>query len=595
MNKPMVRIEIKLAICIIFLVVLALWVYWGSTGNQFVWDSVRYLFTYKDNISSLSFENLRWMATSLNFYNWHPLTWFSYALDYQFYGGLSLWGYHLSNNILHAINGVLVFVLVLTILGLVYPASETFSMKRDDDSLVAALMAASLFVVHPQNVESIAWVAERKNLLSQLFMMLSLLSYVKYATASQAVKLKWYLLTLGMFFLAVLSKPMAVTFPAVLLLADVYPLRRTSLLKPGLCSIDQQTNLRLFIEKIPFFLLTLVLVLATLKAQETAILEMPILQRVVNATHSTILYLENFVFPISLNPHYPYFVVTGVASALKALLVILVFSVITMTAIFAWRKQKPAFIIAWLFYLGTLVPVLGLVTVGAQGAADRYTYFPTLVLYLLLAAGIYLVLKGGSKLKKILLYTAVVSVVFLFAFKTSQQIRVWQNEHSLWSYVIELDPDNMFANNNLGIVYKNNAEYEQAALHFEAGDEDSLRPGSMLGWQAVTYMHLGRYKEAIDVLVKFGIYAESDVRLVVDPHCIQYNLGWNYAHLQMLRESKDLFERVTFSPNLGSDANEWLNALGNDNSTGDMLASYQDLPGICENLIPSQSRSQGVR
>ena len=587
-DKPLVRFELKLTICISLLLILALWVYHGSTGNLFVWDSVHYLFKYEDHLSSLSLENLRWMATSLNFHNWHPLTWFSYALDYQLYGEFSMWGYHFSNNILHAINGVLLFVLILTVLGLVYPASQKFVMKRDNNALIAALLAASLFVVHPQHVESVAWVAERKNLICQMFMLLSFLAYVKFVTSAQMVKSRWYLVSLAMFFLAVLSKPMAVTFPAVLLLADVYPLGRTRLFKPGTGLLKQQTYLYLLVEKIPFFLLTLVLVVATLIAQESAVLELPFLQKAINAVHSTLLYLEKFLVPVSLNAHYPYFEVNGLVGALKALLVISIFLAITIVAFYAWRNKKPAWLMAWFFYLGTLVPVLGIIQVGAQGAADRYAYFPTLVIYLLVAVGMYSLLNSGIRVVKPVSLLVAATVVFLFSLQTIQQIGVWKSERSLWSHVIEMDPDNMFAHNNLGIVYTKNADYEYAALLFEAGDENSLRPDSMLALRALTYMHLGRYRESIDSLVKLGINAESNPRLVVDLHCIQYNLGWNFAHLGMYQESKDLFGRIAVDSNSGPDARIWLNELVRVESPDDNLVSIETLPSICEILIPEK-------
>ncbi len=181
------------------------------------------------------------------------------------------WGYHLTNNFLHAINGLLVFFLALRVLGLVDPMAKQIAEKQDDNALIAAFLAASLFIVHPQHVESVAWVAERKDLLCQLFLLLSLLTYVKFVTSSQENKVSWYFQTLGLFLLAVLSKPMAVTFPAVLLLIDVYPLRRTGLIKSVSNSVHQQSLSHLIVEKIPFFLLSSGLVLATLIAQESAI------------------------------------------------------------------------------------------------------------------------------------------------------------------------------------------------------------------------------------------------------------------------------------------------------------------------------------
>jgi tetratricopeptide (TPR) repeat protein len=598
MSQLSVRYEIKLAFMVVALVLVSMWTYYGATGNLFVWDSNTYLIKHKDHISDLTLKNLWWMTTSLEFFNWHPLTWFSWAIDYQLYNGLSTWGFHFSNNVFHAINGVIVFFLILTAFGLVVPAGEYFTMRRDNNALVAAFLASLLFVVHPQHVESVAWVAERKDLLCQFFLLLSLLAYVKYVTCNISARAIWYVMTFGLFFLAALSKPMAVTFPAVLLLVDIFPLRRTSLAKPVFSSVHQQTFFGLFVEKIPFFLLSLGLVLTTLLAQESAIGSMaqfPFVARVVNAAHSVVFYLEKFFIPRGLSPHYAYFQIMGTGSATKTLLVFSILLGFTFAALFAWRKQKRAWLIAWVFYLVTLLPVLGLIQVGSQGAADRYAYFTTLPLYFLVAGAIYLALQKGSNFRKAIPLLTVVTVILLFMIQTRQQIRVWENEFSLWTHVIKLDSNNKFAHSNLGILYKNSAEFENAALEFEAAGEGVSVPSSTLGWRAVTYMHLGRYKESIDYLVKLGMAAEIKPGLKVDSNCIQYNIGWNYAQLKMYQESKDLFSRIAPDSNIGADASEWFKALKNVNKQGDETMLNQELPGICENLIPSRALKQGVR
>lgn len=594
MNQMQVRIEVKLVFLVMFLVALAIWTYQGSTGNGFVWDSKHYLLVYENHFAHLNWENIKWMATSLEFYNWHPLTWLSWAIDYQLYGGLDPWGYHFTNNLLHACNGVLVFVLILTVFGIADSATKKFTIAEDNHSLIAAFLASALFVVHPQHVESVAWVAERKDLLVQLFLLLSLLAYVKYVTCNQLIKTRWYLITLGLFFLAVLSKPMAVTFPVVLLLIDVYPLRRSSLAKPIISSVRQQSLHSLFVEKIPFFLLSLALVLITLMAQRTAVVDMSLIQRIFNAVHSIVLYLEKFVLPLSLNPHYPYFKVLESSSALIALVVFSIFSGITLAAMFAWRKQKRAWMIVWLLYLVTLSPVLGLIQVGSQGAADRYAYFPTLPIYVLLAGGILVVMQSGKTFRKNLLLTVATIVILLFLFLTRQQVGVWQSELSLWTHALKINPSNISVRNNLGITYMNISDYKKAAIHFEAGGEEPSGPSSMLAWRAVTYMHLGRYKESVLDLVKLGMTADIRPELIVDSNCIQYDIGWNYAQLKMYQESIDLFRRVDSKSHSGSDAGLWLDELSMIKSLEENTVLSEDLPGFCENLIPSRVRGRRV-
>lgn len=598
MNQAPVRAEVQLALLVAVLMVFGLWVYHGTTGNLFVWDSVHYLFRYKSHISSLSLENLSWMATSLEFYNWHPLTWLSWAIDYQLHGGLNPWGFHFSSNLLHAINGVLVFFVILTIFGLVEPESGNYSMRKDFHALIAAFLASTLFVVHPQHVESVVWVAERKDLLCQMFLLLSLLAYVKYVTTSQILKRRWYLITLGMFFLAVLSKPMAVTFPAVLLLVDVYPLRRTVFAKPLFDSVQLRSLYRLVIEKIPFSLLSLVLALATLVAQESAIAsvdELPLLARLINAINSSVFYLEKFLLPIQLYPHYPYLQITGSAGVLKVILVVFIFSGITLAAFLAWRGRKRAWLIAWFFYLVTLSPVIGLIQVGEHGAADRYAYLPTLPLYFFVAGGILWVLQTGRAFQKVLVLLAAISVIFLFTLQTMKQIGFWKSEFVLWTYVVEVYPESTLARDNLGIVYMNSGDYETAAVHFDASREIVTPKPHMLFWRGITYMHIGRYQESITDFVDVGAALEITPRLQADPDCIQYNIAWNFAHLGMFAEAIELFERVDGESLPGPDAGLWLGKLKKLNSQNAPENLSEDLPGSCKNLIPSEMQKQGVQ
>jgi hypothetical protein len=592
MSHPAVRFEVKLALYVAVIAVVSMWIYQGSTRNEFVWDSTQYLIIYVDHISSLSLENLKWMATSLEFHNWHPLTWLSWAIDYQIYDGLVPWGFHFSNNLLHAINSVVLFIFILMVFGLVAPGSGKFVLKQDNPSLIAALLAALLFAVHPQHVESVAWVAERKDLLCQLFLLLSLITYIKYVTCQQTSRTKWYVITLILYFLAVMSKPMAVTFPVVLLLVDVYPLRRTALFNPVIGSIRQQSWFSLAIEKIPFFLLSFILILTTLLAQKTAIVDVSLAERVVNAVHSTILYLEKFMMPFALNPHYPYFEIAKAGSLLKGTIVFFAFAAITIATVLAWRKQRPAWAIAWLLYLVTLSPVLGLIQVGAQGAADRYSYFPTLPLYLLVAGGIFSILKNGKSYQQGLLLLFTTGLIMVFGFQAMQQIMVWKSEISLWTHVAKLSPEKLFAHNNLGIAYKNIGDYENALIQFNAGGEENSGPNSIYAWRGITYMHLARFQESIGDLVKLGAAAESRPELVVDTSCIQYNIGWNFAQLGMYPEAIELFSRVDVSSGSGSNAIAWLSELNANKPQTDAVNVSQDLPGICENLIPSRARSQ---
>lgn len=245
-----------------------------------------------------------------------------------------------------------------------------------------------------------------------------------------------------------------------------------------------------------------------------------------------------------------------------------------------------------MLYLVTLSPVLGLIQVGAQGAADRYSYFPTLPLYLLVAGGIFSILKNGKSYQQGLLLLFTTGLIMVFGFQAMQQIMVWKSEISLWTHVAKLSPEKLFAHNNLGIAYKNIGDYENALIQFNAGGEENSGPNSIYAWRGITYMHLARFQESIGDLVKLGAAAESRPELVVDTSCIQYNIGWNFAQLGMYPEAIELFSRVDVSSGSGSNAIAWLSELNANKPQTDAVNVSHDLPGICENLIPSRARSQ---
>ena len=303
MNQPVVRFELKLVLGALLVAIAAMWAYAGTTQGNFVWDSVKYLFEYQDHLSALNMDNMVWMFTTLEFSNWHPLTWLSWAIDYQLWGGLNAWGFHFSNNLLHAINSILLIILILAVLGLDKPMAGSYPFNTQDNALLGATLTALIFALHPQHVESVAWVAERKDLLCQFFMLLTLLSYLGYVSCEPAKKTGWYLLSLVMFSLALMSKPMAVTLPALLLLIDVYPLRRTRLVASTSKTIQPVSWPRLLLEKTPFFLLTFFLALITLVAQQEAMVQISLDLRVLNAFSSINMYLAKLLVPINFSPH----------------------------------------------------------------------------------------------------------------------------------------------------------------------------------------------------------------------------------------------------------------------------------------------------
>ena len=187
-GKASAWLALKLIFGITLIAALTLWTYHGTTENSFVWDSVQYVINHVFYLSNLAADNIIWMFLSLEVVNWHPLTWLSWAVDSQIYGGLVASGFHLSNNIYHAINSVLVFALTLVVFGLNTAGLKGYPIRTDNNALLAALVAAALFAVHPQHVESVAWIAERKDLLCLMFLLLSMLAYAGYASCREGLR-----------------------------------------------------------------------------------------------------------------------------------------------------------------------------------------------------------------------------------------------------------------------------------------------------------------------------------------------------------------------------------------------------------------------
>jgi tetratricopeptide (TPR) repeat protein len=575
------RTRIMLALLAGLVVAITLFVYAGTTGNYFVWDTVHYLVSYEQQISSLNIENLYWMLTSLEFVNWHPLTWFSWAVDYQLYGGLDPWGYHFSSNVIHALNSALVFVLALTVLRLCGASPGQQLVDEDRNRIAAAFLAALLFAVHPQHVESVAWVAERKDLLCQFFLLLTLLAYIKYTCCERSNSIRWYLVTTGLFCLAVMSKPMAVTLPALLLLLDVYPLHRTRLTAETTVARNRESVLHLVLEKIPFFIISAGLAFITLHAQTEAIKAVALDLRLLNAFNSLVLYLDKLLLPLNLSPHYPYSVNPGEPVTWEAFVPVVICLGITVAAVVAWFRRHRAWLIAWLFFIVSLSPVLGIIQVGIQGAADRYTYFPTLPVYLLIAAGIVAALQrlrvGGRAL--------VLSLVFILllplSWITQQQIQVWENQVSLWSRAVHYYPDSVLPRQNLGIAYFNNAEYEKSIEYLSATDNMDLVSITMFALRGQSYLKLGRFEEAFADHISLVVAVDSKPDYEVDTDCIQYNLAWIYAQLDSAPEALELFQRVSPASSTGADAAAWVNHLENAGEQPMTDQEKSGLPAYC--------------
>ncbi len=425
-------------------------VYLRTLRNGFVnWDDGRYVYD-NTHIHSFNAAFLKW-ASGFYFANWHPLTLVSYAMDYAIWGADPV-GYHLTNIILHSANVFIFTVLVMelisaweeTAVGRQAPTESAFLLNKF--KLIAGVTAGLLFGLHPLHVESVAWVAERKDVLCGLFFLLSILAYLKYAGLRGAPSMetgffeRWYLLSLLFFALSLMSKTMAVSLPLVLLILDWHPFGRIGSFRSFSAA---------FIEKIPFIILSGGASVLTVLAQGGAIQPFnfaPLHVRVLVAARSLVLYLWKMVLPINLVPYYPYPKNVSFLSPGYFLPAALVVAVTVFCLFKAKRQRKRIWLACWGYFAITLLPVIGIVQVGGQAMADRYTYLPGLGPFLLSGVGAAWgwqkagALKRGRAMKTAAVSAALLAVLSISCL-TFRQIGIWKNSIVLWDYVIRKEPN----------------------------------------------------------------------------------------------------------------------------------------------------------
>ncbi|MEE8574733.1 MAG: hypothetical protein V3T30_04900, partial [Thermodesulfobacteriota bacterium] len=374
-------------------------VYLPTLQNGFVnWDDQGYVYN-NPNIRILDIDFFRWALSTPVLGNWHPLTMLSHAVDYALFG-LNPRGHHLTSIVLHSVNTILVFFLTFTLVNNKKSGNAVMGNESLLTARITALVTALLFGLHPLHVESVAWVSERKDLLYAFFYLLTLLTYLTYARGSAKNRVIPYASALILFTLSLLSKPMAVTLPVVLLLIDYYPLGRFRVHGPtGL-----KAYRRIFLEKIPFFLLSLIFTAITIETQKSAgALEMeiaPFLERLLISLRGYGFYIYKSFIPVNLAQVYPYPDTIGLFK-LEYLASIILIAIITLLSIKYVRKpnENKLFITLWAYFLVTLLPVIGLVQAGQQSAADRYTYLPGLAIFILIGLALsilYKKSKGGA-------------------------------------------------------------------------------------------------------------------------------------------------------------------------------------------------------
>lgn len=530
---------LKMVILIFAVLGVTFFAYKDALKGGLVWDAGGYLIG-NPYIESLSWANIKWMFSTFYMYNWHPLTWLSYALDYFIYG--EIWGVALTNVLFHCANASLVFMFVLVLTDAFYQRKLSFR-HRNKEELVSAFFAALLFGIHPQHVESVAWLAERKDVLSLFFILITFIFYIYYVRSEKINRCYYYLASLISFALALLSKPMAVTVPFLLIIGDFYPLGR--LLKKKDDSLKEWWLLvgRLLIEKLPFLLLSFIVMFITIKAQGAAINPLEkfgFQDRVFNSFNSYIVYISKFLFPVNLIPLYNDFPSSG---DYYNWVPVIAFVFITFLAIYlCFKRQNCYWIAAWLFYLISLLPVIGLVKVGAQSSADRYTYLPTIPFYILIGCGFsMLIFRLKFIFNKTLILLSAIILVIVLTIMTQSQVVVWKNELYLWNYIVKIEPDHGPANTGLGGFYFNQGDYENAIKYYRnAGKSGGILVYSFAPW-AISYLKLERLNEAMLV---YKQVLEKNIDIGIPKSCIYYNIGLIYARQGMLEYAKQSLRLV---------------------------------------------------
>src|SRR6266481_6341689 len=476
------------------LAVVTLGIYAQLIGHRFTTlDDPTYIQENPMVNRGVTLAGLAWAFTTFNAGNWHPLTWIAHMIDSQFFGTIA-GGHLLVNALIHAANTLLLFWFLL----------------RTTHARWSSALVAALFALHPLHVESIAWAAERKDTLATFFGLFSLIAYTRYVETRSR---KWYTWTAVTLALGLLAKPMLVTWPFVMLLLDCWPLRRLAdvkskeyrrsashppSLRSGAASREAAARIASLVrEKLPLFLIIAASAVITFLAQsyERAVrtfADAPIALRLSNALVSYAKYLLLTFWPNDLAVYYPFAGIPAwqVIGAAFLLIGITVFCV-------SQRRIRPYLMVGWLWFLGTLVPVIGIVQVGGQIMADRYFYIPSIGLFIALAFGLADIARSW-RVTPALSGAIAGGVLLILATLTNAQIQRWRDSFTLFEHTLAVTPPNLRIEHNLGVALAVSDRYDEAAAHFEKALQIDRNFYDGLVVMGVTRAHQGRLPEAIE-------------------------------------------------------------------------------------------------
>jgi protein O-mannosyl-transferase len=498
--------EKRNVILCLLLVVATLALYNPVNRHPFVnYDDDRYVTENPHVHNGLTLDTITWALTATEQANWHPLTWLSHTLDYQLFHQNPA-GHHFTSLLIHAANAVLVFLFFMYVTGRLGPS----------------LFVAALFALHPTNVESVAWVAERKNVLSTFFFFSALIAYGWYAR-----KPGWrrYLAVTGLFVLGLMSKPMVITLPFVLLLLDYWPLGR---IQGGpVNALAQAPMSKLIVEKLPLLALSAASAVITMQSQQVggamrSTAQFSLGVRLENAVVAYAMYLWKMVWPSHLAPIYPHpgdsLAVWQVGTSALVLLAV--------TGVALKFRARRYLLTGWLWFLGTLVPVIGLVQVGDQAMADRYAYIPLIGIFVMIAWGVA-DLADSRQIGFSARVIPAACVLLALAFATNRQLGYWSSNYDLWTHALAVTDRNFIAQDNLGGALLWLGKPDEAYSHFQAAAQiNPLDPMSRSNLGAYLQEH-GKLAEAIEQHNRV-ISLTSDAGLLASTYA---NLGAAYRQL----------------------------------------------------------------
>lgn len=440
----------KTIVCCLLLAIITLGIYWQTLSHDFITLDDNLYVTENGHVQKgLIGDSIKWAFTSFHAGNWHPLTWLSHMADVELFG-LNPRGHHLTSIIIHVFCSCSLFILLVQC---------TAKPWR-------SLFVSALFAIHPLHVESVAWISERKDVLCSFFWMMTLLFYYRYLNA---LTFRYYLLSLFFFCLALMAKPMAVTLPMVLFLMDYWLCRFSphQLSHTGFNSFSASSALlRMAAEKSPFFILSLIFGMVTFHAQQkwsyvVQLDSLPFGIRLENAIVAYGSYIRKMIWPSNLAIIYPYSRSLPLWQTVSSLALLSGVTFLT----YKYRKQSPYLLVGWLWFLITLLPVIGLIQVGSQAMADRYTYIPHIGLFIMITWGISDLFRGWNHGNTLLTGLAT-GILLAMAIVTERQAGHWKDSGSIYEHALKVTTDNYIAHNNLGMYVRLQGRNHEALHHF---------------------------------------------------------------------------------------------------------------------------------